>query len=257
MVSIIIPVFNEAALIERAVDALLDQPGPHEVIVVDGGSADGTPDVVARSGARLARLPAGFPLGLGNQINHGASEACGDILLFLHCDVTLPPDAVRRVSEACANPRIVGGGFVPAFTGLVPVSERLLLKAVERVWQTRTRAFGWFAGDTAPFIRAALFRQCGGYPTTVFAPDWDFAATLRALGPRAVIAEPVGVDSRRHVFNGVLKTLCVTGVIEVMYRLGADRARLRRTYQRWLPRERHTPASSNPSGLTRPTEPII
>ncbi|MEO6061283.1 MAG: glycosyltransferase [Thermoflexales bacterium] len=254
MLSIIVPVLNEAALIGRAVDALLAQPGPHEVIVVDGGSSDGTPDVVSRSGARLARLPAGLPPGLGNQVNHGAGEARGEILMFLHCDVTLPPDAVPRVIEACADPRIVGGGFVPAFTGPVPAGERLTLKAVERVWQTRTRAFGWFAGDTAPFIRTTLFRQNGGYPTTIFAPDWDFAGKLRALGPRAVIAEPVGVDARRHVFNGVLKTLCVTGVIEALYRLGADRARLRRIYQRWLPRERHAPASPAPSGLIRPTE---
>lgn len=254
MVSIIVPVFNEAALIGRAVDALLAQPGPHEVIVVDGGSADGTPEVVARSGARLARLPAGIPPGLGNQINYGSREARGDILLFLHCDVTLPLDGVKRIIEACADPRIVGGGFVPAFTGPAPAGERMMLKAVERVWQTRTRVFGWFAGDTAPFIRAALFRQVGGYPTTVFAPDWDFAKKLRALGPRAVIAQPVGVDSRRHVFNGVLKTLCVTGVVEALYRLGADRARLRRIYQKWLPRERHAPVLSTPPGLILPTE---
>ena len=254
MVSIIVPVLNEAALIGRAVDALLAQPGPHEVIVVDGGSSDGTPDVISRSGARLARLPAGLPSGLGNQINHGASAARGDILVFLHCDVTLPPNAVQRVRDACADPRIVGGGFVPAFIGPAPAMERLMLKAVERVWQTRTRAFGWFAGDTAPFIRTAVFRQSGGYPTTVFASDWDFAAKLRGLGPRAVIAEPVGVDSRRHVFNGVLKTLCVTGVIEALYRMGADRARLRRIYQRWLPRERHAPAPAMSSGLIRPTE---
>jgi glycosyltransferase involved in cell wall biosynthesis len=254
MVSIIVPVLNEAALIGRAIDALLAQSGPLEVIVVDGGSTDGTPEVAARSGARLTRLPAGIPPGLGNQINHGAGEARGDILMFLHCDVTLPADAVRRVSDACADPRIVGGGFVPAFIGPAPALERLMLKAVQRVWQTRTRAFGWFAGDTAPFIRAALFRQCGGYPTTVFAPDWDFAKKLRALGPRAVIAEPVGVDSRRHVFNGVLKTLCVTGLVEALYRLGADRARLRRIYQKWLPRERHTPVSSALSPGILPTE---
>lgn len=254
MVSIIVPVLNEAALIGRAVDALLAQPGPHEVIVVDGGSSDGTPDVVARSGARLARLPPHVPPGLGNQINQGAGESRGDILVFLHCDVTLPPDGVERIVEACADPRIVGGGFVPAFIGPAPASERLMLKAVERVWQTRTRAFGWFAGDTAPFVRTGLFRRSGGYPTTVFAPDWDFAARLRALGPRAVIAGPVGVDARRHVFNGVLKTLCVTGVIEALYWLGADRARLRRIYQRWLPRERHAPVSPIPPGMILPTE---
>ena len=143
--------------------------------------------------------------------------------MFLHCDVGLPPDAIERVSKAFVDPRIVGGGFLPAFSGPAPASERIALKCVERVWQTRTRVRRWFAGDTAPFIRTDVFQRSGGYPTTGFASDWDFAAKLRSLGPLAVIPAAVRVDARRHMLNGVLKTLCVTGSVELMYRLGADR----------------------------------
>jgi glycosyltransferase involved in cell wall biosynthesis len=251
------PVLNEATLIAGAVDAIGRQPGAHELIVVDGGSWDGTCEAVAhraRSGVQLVRYPVSAPPDIGGQINLGATHAGGDILMFLHCDVLLPSGAVEQVSAACANPRIVGGGFLPAFSRPVPAGERLPLWLVERVWQTRTRALRWFAGDTAPFIRADVFKHSGGYPTTGFASDWDFAAKLQALGPLTVITSTVRVDSRRHVFNGVFKTLCVTGSVELMYRLGVDRHFLRTWYRKWLPRERQSHVSAAPLGQSYVSE---
>lgn len=114
-----------------------------------------------------------------------------------------------------------------------------MLAIVERLWQTRTRLFRWFAGDTAPFVRTEAFWRAGGYPSG-FACDWDFATQMRKLGRLAVIHEPVRVHGRRHISNGVLKTLLVTGSVELMYRFGADRAFLRDWYRKWLPRERES-----------------
>ena len=113
-----------------------------------------------------------------------------------------------------------------------------MLAFIERVWKTRTHLFHWFAGDTAPFIRREVFWRCGGYPPACFASDWDFAERMRRLGRLAVIREPVRVHCRRHVSNGVLKTLLVTGSVELMYRVGANRGFLRNWYRTWLPRER-------------------
>ncbi len=238
MISVIIPVLNEAAIIAAAVEAVRQQPGEHETIVVDGGSSDGTREAAVRSGARLIQVPTGATPDIGRQINLGAESARGEVLVFLHCDVQLPPNAFEKVNQALSDPRVIGGGFVPVFSGTVPASERIMLEWVQRVWQARTRRFCWYAGDTAPFIRAEVFRRCGGYPTTGFASDWDFAGLLRRIGPLTTITAPVQVDSRRHVHNGVFKTLCVTGSIELMYRLGVKRNFLRNWYRRWLPRER-------------------
>lgn len=238
MVSIIMPVLNEVVILHTAFETLLQQAGHFEIIVVDGGSNDGTFDFAQRFPVQVMRMPPDRPPGIGSQINLGAQTARGDVLLFLHADVQLPPNAMTHIEAALANPAFVGGGFVPAFCNAAPIPERLMLKWVEQAWRLRTRVFCWFAGDTAPFIRAETFRQCGGYPTTLFASDWDFAGQLRRLGRLTVIREPVCVDARRHLYNGVLKTLLVTGSIELMYRIGVNRNFLRNWYRKWLPRER-------------------
>lgn len=223
---------------DAALEALLRQAGDYEVIIVDGGSTDQTCALAMQFPVRVVCVERGQPPGIGHQINLGAQAAQGNILLFLHADVQLPTNGVALIEAALANPDITGGGFVPAFRNIEPPSEHRLLKWVERMWQFRTRRFCWFAGDTAPFIRADVFRQCGGYSTASFASDWDFAGQLRRLRRLVVIDQAVGVDCRRHIYNGVLKTLLVTGSVEFMYRIGVSRVFLRAWYRSWLPHER-------------------
>ena len=158
--------------------------------------------------------------------------------MFLHADVRLPNRAVELVQEARAGDFVAGGGFLPHFTGNVSGVQRRLLQGVERVWRERTRRFTWFAGDTAPFVRATRLAVAGGYPMTGFASDWDFATILRSLGRLAVISDSVLVNARRHILNGVVKTLAVTGSVEAMYHMGVNRPFLRRWYKRWLPSDR-------------------
>lgn len=212
--------------------------GAHEVIVVDGGSRDATCAEVEGCGAVLVRNPVGASPGIGGQLNQGARVARGDVLMFLHADVTLPDGAVAAIDDAMRDSAANGGGFLPRFVGEAHGLQRWMLRFVERVWRKRTKSFAWFAGDTAPFIRASVLASVGGYPMTGFASDWDFAAMLRGLGQLAVIEGPVLVDARRHLLNGVLTTLIVTGTIEAMYRLGINRPFLRRWYKLWLPKDR-------------------
>src|SRR5262245_8542981 len=147
MISIIIPVLNEVAIAGAALETLLRQAGDYEVIVVDGGSADGTCDVVRQFPVRLVHIPPSLPAGLACQLNQGARQAQGNVLLFLHIDVQLPPEAARHIEAVLADPHLIGGGFLPAFYGSVPDSERLMLALIERAWSARTRVFHWFAGD--------------------------------------------------------------------------------------------------------------
>lgn len=238
MISVIIPVLNEVKLVGPALETLLRQSGDYEVIVVDGGSTDGTCAVAGRFPVQLLQQPPSVAPGLGYQINRGAQSARGNILVFLHIDVELPPGALAQIEAACAVPRVIGGGFIPSFYGPVPASARLRLAVVERVWQFGTGGFKWFVGDTAPFMRADVFWSSGAYPPAGFASDWDFGRRLQKLGRLAVIRDPVRVHSRRLVQNGVFTTMWVTLSVAVLYNLRVDRVFLQKWYQRWLPRER-------------------
>lgn len=258
MISIIIPVLNEVAITSTALNRLLLQQGDYEVIVVDGGSTDGTRDVIRRLALPLVDWSPNQESSISAQINCGAQQAQGDVLVFLHVDVQLPDNAIALINDALIPPVVVGGGFVPKFSQLArPArqSNNIALTAVERLWQKRTRRLTWFAGDTAPFIRTKHFVAAGGYPNSSFASDWDWAWQLKTLGPLAVIRETVLVDPRRHLYNGVIKTLLVTGSVELMYHLGVNRIFLRNWYRKWLPRERQQSAEQqgyselNTSGL--------
>lgn len=238
MISIIIPVLNEVALIGSALETLLQQPGDYEIIVADGGSRDGTCEVVEKFPVLLVPQPAETPPGLGSQINRGAHRASGAGLVFLHIDVELPPDGITLIEAALKDPRVIGGGFIPSYYGPVPASARWRLAIVERIWKIGTGGLKWFVGDTGPFIRTDVFWRSGGYPPADFASDWDFGRRLQKLGRLAVIRNPVRVHSRRLVQNGVFKTMSVTLSVAILYNLRADRVFLRRWYQRWLPRDR-------------------
>jgi glycosyltransferase involved in cell wall biosynthesis len=238
LISVIIPVLNEFALVGPALETLLRQRGDYEVIVADGGSSDGTIEVVQQFPVQLVPQPPATPPGLGSQINRGAQKARGNILVFLHIDVELPPLAMPKIEAAFSDPQVIGGGFIPSFYGPAPASARWRLALVERIWKLGTGGLNWFVGDTAPFIRSDVFWRTGAYPPAGFASDWDIARRMQKMGRLAAIRDPARVHSRRLVQNGVFKTMLVTLSVAALYNLHVDRVFLQKWYQWWLPRER-------------------
>src|SRR5262245_11621886 len=128
MISIIIPVLNEASVVGPALETLLHQLGNYEVIVVDGGSNDATCDIVqnfagtdnrsivaSTSPVQLVAKPPTRPAGIGSQLNLGATQAQGEVLLFLHVDVQLPPKAIAIIEAALTDSRYIGGGFLAQY----------------------------------------------------------------------------------------------------------------------------------------------
>lgn len=114
MISVIIPALNEAQNLPGVLAALAGDGVEAEIIVVDGGSADGTPDVARRAGVRVIETAPGR----GGQLRAGAEAAAGDVLWFLHADSRVPAGALIAVADAlAAAPEAVGGNFRLLFDG--------------------------------------------------------------------------------------------------------------------------------------------
>jgi rSAM/selenodomain-associated transferase 2 len=223
-ISIVMPVLNEAQRIERALRELqpLRRRG-HEVIVVDGGSRDGTAEL-ARP---LADQLIGAQKGRASQMNCGAYAAREAVLLFLHCDTRLPERADRLVLNGLAQTRAAWGRFDVRIEGRHP-----LLRCVAMMMNLRSRATGICTGDQAIFVRRALFLRLQGYPPIALMEDIALSGMLRRVSPPLCIRSPVHTSARRWEHAGVARTILLMWWLRLRYVLGASPARLARIYDR-------------------------
>jgi rSAM/selenodomain-associated transferase 2 len=217
--AIVIPTLNEEAALRRDLPAAL--AAADEVVVSDGGSADGTVAVARELGACVVTGPPGR----GGQLTRGAEATDAPLLLFLHADTRLPPDGIERVREAVAG-GAVGGGFLVRFdTG------GARLRWGERLINARTRLIRCPLGDQAHFVTREAFRALGGYRDWPILEDLDFALRLRRHGRTALIASPVTTAARRFVQQGVVRTVATNWLIWLLYFCGVSPHRLARLYR--------------------------
>jgi len=217
--AIVIPALNEEAALRDLLPAAL--AAADEVVVSDGGSADGTVAVARELGARVVTGPPGR----GGQLTRGAEATGAPLLLFLHADTRLPPDGIERVREAVAG-GAVGGGFLMRFD-----TDGALLRLGERLINARTRLIRCPLGDQAHFVTREAFRALGGYRDWPILEDLDFALRLRRHGRTALIASPVTTAARRFVQQGVLRTVATNWLIWILYFCGVSPHRLARLYR--------------------------
>ena len=157
-ISVIIPVLNEEKSIAATL-AELQRLKPDELILVDGGSSDGTREVCQRFGVELYPSRAGRAA----QMNFGAQRSTGDVLLFLHADTRLPPSAFNDIRAALEDRRVVGGRFDLQLDDVRP-----MLKLIGFMISLRSRLSKVGTGDQAIFVRRELFWELGGYPDITF-----------------------------------------------------------------------------------------
>jgi rSAM/selenodomain-associated transferase 2 len=221
-ISIIIPTLNEAAGIGATLAALqpLRSRG-HDVIVVDGGSEDGTPELARPLADRVIAAARGR----ASQMNAGAAEARGDIVLFLHADTVLPEDADRTVLEGLATTRRLWGRFDVRIAGRHP-----LLPAVAWLMNFRSRLTGIATGDQAIFAWREAFLRAGGFPPIALMEDLALARALGGLSQPLCLAERVTTSGRRWESRGVLRTIALMWWLRLRYLLGASPERLAQRY---------------------------
>jgi rSAM/selenodomain-associated transferase 2 len=220
--SIIIPVLDEAAEIAEALAALapLRERGA-EIIVVDGGSRDGT----LEAARPLAEVVITAPRGRGSQMNAGAAAAHGGMLLFLHADTRLPAGADRHVIDVLGRARRAWGRFDVTIAGRSP-----LLAIVAAMMDWRSRITGIATGDQAMFMTRAAFAQAGGFPDIALMEDIVMSRRLKAITPPACLAARVTTSGRRWDRDGVLRTIFMMWRLRLAFFLGVEPAHLARQY---------------------------
>jgi rSAM/selenodomain-associated transferase 2 len=221
--SVVVPVLDEARRIGEHLAALRGVAGIDEIVVVDGGSRDDTVAIARRvPGVRVLTASRGR----GVQLNAGARAARGDVLLFLHADAALPPDAALLVGRALGEPGVVAGAFR---LHTVAESGPRWLGPLLRLADLRSRVTRLPYGDQAMFVRRDAFERVGGFPDQPLMEDVELARRLWRVGRIRTVPGVVRVSGRRFVANPVRAVLAMR-VFPLLYRLGVSPARLARLY---------------------------
>lgn len=219
-ISVIIPTLNEAATIGETLRRVRNS-GSCEVIVVDGGSDDGTPEL-ARPQADLV-LSAGR--GRATQMNVGARAASGQVLLFLHADTVLPPGFPALLEGALRNPRVVGGRFDVRLD-----AEGWLFRLVETFMNLRSRLSRIATGDQAIFVRSRTFLELGGYREAELMEDLELSYRLKRQGELACLRERVVTSARRWQRDGIARTIGLMWLLRFLYFIGVSPRYLKTFY---------------------------
>ena len=224
--SIIMPVLDEAEVVADALQALAAyrQRGA-EVIVVDGGSRDGTSEIARPLADRVIAAPRGRAA----QMNAGAACARGGVLLFLHADTRLPGDADRLVLEGIERSSRAWGRFDVAIAG-----RSLLLAMVAFTMNLRSRLTGIATGDQAMFATREAF--AGGFPDIALMEDIALSRRLKHISPPLCLSDKATSSGRRWEQRGVLRTIMLMWRLRLAYFLGTEPAALARRYG-YAPRE--------------------
>lgn len=230
MISIIIPALNEADSLAGTLRAIFALDPSIEVIVADGGSNDATARIASSQGARV--IPSAP--GRGLQLARAATEACGDVLWFVHADTLPHPGALVDIETALRDPGIAGGNFKVHFDGPSPGARFLnRMQGVRRI-------LGWHYGDNTIFVRRGVYSKVGGFKTYPLFEDADLVKRIQRAGRFVTLPGPVTSSSRRFENGHFLATGLLWIFLQTLYWIGVPPRILARLYP---PVRRRRPAS--------------
>jgi rSAM/selenodomain-associated transferase 2 len=220
--SVIIPVWREAGAIESTLSGLQALPAlGHEIIVVDGGSDDGTAALAEPLCDRVVVSPPGRAI----QLNAGAAIARGNSLLFLHADTRLPANAAERLAEF-AESTASWGRFDVRLSG-----QRRLFRVIGWFMNQRSRLTGIATGDQAIFVRRSVFEGLGGFAQIPLMEDVELSSRLKQVSRPFCISDPVITDSRRWQKLGPWRTVFLMWRIRWRYWRGESPESLAKLYR--------------------------
>lgn len=195
---------------------------PHEIIIADGGSRDGTAELAADRGCRVVRAARGR----GRQLRAGVAVSGGAWLLLLHADARLSPAALAEAEHAMERRDVQYAAWRLAIDG---AGEHL--RWIERGAALRWRVLGLAYGDQGLLLRRSLYEAAGGYPDTTIMEDVALIRRLRRLAPMHRFREPILADGRRWRREGTLRTSLRNVSLLLLYLGGVPADRLARWYR--------------------------
>ncbi len=222
-VSIIVPVLDEALALPALLTRLLPlQQRGCELLLVDGGSKDGSAGLAMSAGATLLHAQRGR----ARQMNAGAAHASGEALLFLHADSQLPEDALALVTAALSGKTHSWGRFDVRIAG-----RPAMLRVIGFMMNLRSRCSGIATGDQAIFVRRIVFESVGGFPDQPLMEDIELSQRLRKLSWPVCISQRVITSGRRWETHGVWRTMLLMWRLRWQYWRGVPAQQLAKTYR--------------------------
>ena len=222
-ISIIIPTLNEAETLPLTFEPLRKELN-REVIIVDGGSQDKTVNIAQEFGAKIIQSPV---QNRAYQMNLGAEQALGSILLFLHADTRLPSGYAEKIITALSIPKTVAGAFALGIDG-----EKTSFRLIEKTVNWRSRFLSLPYGDQAIFLPTKLFREMGGFVNMPIMEDFNLIQRLKRRGNIHLIPDKVITSNRRWQKLGVYRTTLTNQCIVLGYYFGISPEMLASWYGR-------------------------
>ncbi len=229
IVSIIIPTLNEESSLAATIN-MAQQSERIEIIVVDGGSSDHTLGIAHSLRVKVVCSKAGR----AGQMNAGAREARGNILLFLHADTLLPEDFDKCIRRILCDRSISLGAF-----RLVIRARGISFRIIEFGANLRSKYCNLPYGDQALFMCRQRFEQLGGFPEISLMEDFALVRQMKKLGRVAMAPLAVQTSARRWRNLGILQTTVLNQLIVGAYMMGVSPVRLAAWYRRRKGRHSH------------------